>query len=341
MQSEYYLMYKNIKVLHINLQDDNVVVIDEKRVPPLSFGQQITLSEFKSWLLRRFVVIKKELIMRLYIETTSVVPNRNAFNILIRDYCQAIVDCYWIKNVTDTIDYECISIHLGKMRDTQNYLMSYKNVIHEAKYNKVFEISNKWLYKCEVHWEDSSLYLYKLATEYKFRSDIYCSHIIKRAGIRCVNYEPCKLHDVDYIKCKVLCNLHIHWVDVDSIKDDVNYAIDNFSDEFYAKIVIDFIIGNTDGFNRNWSISYNEDFVITGISEMYDFEDCLTLESHAEEPESQREQLYGVAIAHARDYMHLIDSIKSNLGEEDDINYRINKNIGYLLTDGFFDNTNS
>lgn len=267
---EYTIMYKNIRVVTLNISNDNVTVYSREYLPFAFRRANIILATaVYDWVQDRISNMQRTYMNMVYI-AREVGRDKNK---VIEDSAGiSFTDNYWIKTNNVKLTWD----ELQSLKDENEALSEVALTgILNTSFNLKDDITSLFTTKGYFAKAIMGGYLIKLKKDSVLE---YPAYIIgKQLGI---DISECAIEG-DYVKVKIFTNVETSLVHASELKkyyntDDEIYneickeSMENIVLQMQRMFIFNYIIGNPDLHDENYGILYNENFEFVKLAPLYD-----------------------------------------------------------------------
>ena len=332
---DYDLMFEDEVVLRFNLKKTykDINIINDELLPFEMQGLRFPLADFKSWLIQRVLPYNRRGVDKLYETLNKPKTSEGAIDIALKYGALSLTDPYWIRESFTDLQYKDVCLFnvkwdedFSKLALTEEHLgFGFGSL---DKPTPELTLGGAWA-KCLVREKlGDDIFLYKASQDYDMediKAEVTVTKLLDRLVIPHASYCKVTQFGVKCSKTKLLTNKDTFWVTAGELARGWEYdtllelGLDSGGDLFKDMIIIDYLVGNIDRHQSNWSFIFDRQNKVIEMAPLYDFNFAFTGNV---ERRSQFDNEYTdkeVAIKIIKDYnkQDLVESVKSILPELD------------------------
>lgn len=265
----YSLMYMDTEVIRFSDSMSDIAVINEKYMPFSLARDVLDGISLYTWISRRATPLTRKNVEFLY--AMCGVPRDVAGQVAAVTTLggASINDNYWFKEVASEKRFEDVeSDKLLAASDRTFGLMTLTGSRKSAKPAQEFSpeitLQGNWS-KCLV-MENDRLLMYK-ADDKEFEQE--ASEFALSIGLDVILYWQEEYEDVDCSVCEIASNRDNQWFSAREFGEVKLKAM--YPKEYAQMMTFDYIVGNSDRHNLNWSVVMDSELNPKGFSPLYDF----------------------------------------------------------------------
>lgn len=272
---DYALMYKDNLACTFNMSEELLITLHDFACMPLGC---FSFTGLYKWLNKRCMQLERGNVSEIFNRLKLQQTNQVLMQLMLDNYAQSINDCYWVTEATSVPKYEDISIYQNDLN--KDVLKMFATASKGEVPSKVItpEFTLQGAMPKFVCKEGNDLFLYKIDESFdsaESENEAFCSKFLKAIEVPCVSYTIEEKYGLTCTKTKVETSLDTHWISAEVLSelgsDPETIALTNCKKEFCTMLLTDYLLGNVDRHQGNWSFLCENGNNLTGFSPLYDY----------------------------------------------------------------------
>lgn len=227
------------------------------------------------WLMQRALPVSRKNYTKIT-KACGLSSRGDIYTILNNFRGLSLVDNYWFRNnvaekYSDVNLYEnhfCDLLPVALLGDTG---LSVQNSSPELNQHGV-------LAKCYKR-ENNQIFIYKTSSQERIQAECFASKLAAVCEFATVHYAQVHCNKVLCSKCAIETSVDINWVPAGDLSkagfNPVEVAVKLTPNRYYQMLLFDYLVGNIDRHNENWSFEMTNSGEIIGLTKMYDFDNAF------------------------------------------------------------------
>lgn len=277
--TKYTLMLADNEVLKFDLATYEFKLINRDLLPIAltKADERMLVAALKEWLQNRAIQVgrsHKDKILK-----ACGLSGVNDLYMLISQYrALSLTDNYWIKGLEEDVSYSEVNLFDNPFSKAM-FPVALVGIGDLTLRNATPELNQRGVMAKAFCRTPAGIYLYKTGDAKKLRAECFASKIASYCGMYSVVYKNVRKATAACTRCKLETSKTLNWVPArDFIAVGVNPSAPalKFSPQrYYEMRIFDYIAGNIDRHNENWSFEVDNANNILGLSKLYDFDNCF------------------------------------------------------------------
>lgn len=290
MSDNYYIMYKNTKILKFNVRVHKVEVIKPDKLPvcignmPHSYDMVVVFCESRLLMMSR--VYCKEIL------TASGIDDQSAVNICIISKALSFRDNYWIKEDGSDDTWDSVNLYANEFSSKIARVSITGNMNGVTEYDvisdKVYtgELTNKGTRAKCFYRVNGRIFLYKNENLGEIKAEVLSSFLARCLNMPCSDYYYKKFMGKDCSVCEILTSpsdelvpareflqyFHTHSPSTGSDYYKFFLKVDTVG--FLKMQIFDYLTLNTDRNRDNFGLKRKDGFLVS-MYPMFDHDSCF------------------------------------------------------------------
>ena len=204
--------------------------------------------------------------------TEDILPLLNHFHAL------SLVDNYWFRSYGSQTAYASVNLHTNHFNELIPVALWGEQKVSLQDNSPDLNLRGN-MAKCFKR-EGSQIFIYKTsAIESKIKAEVFASNLAIQCGFDSVHYVQEHHRKLLCSKCLIETTPQISWIPARDIAiagyNPKDIALHSSPDRYYQMQVFDYLAGNIDRHNENWSFEMDNSGKLLGLSKLYDFDNCF------------------------------------------------------------------
>lgn len=260
-----------------SILDRNLLPVSLYRVDETSMYSAII-----NWLIRRALPISRKNYDAI-IKSVGIAGNTDVFSIISKYYALSLVDNYWIRPEQSNLQYSEINLYQHHFADLLSVSLFGEKPLTVSDTSP--DINQRGcMSKCYSR-ENDKIFIYKYS-EYteKIYAEVFASKLAQVCGFDTIAYTTATKQKKLCSKCQIGTSVDINWITASELSlagmNPKEIAVKLTPERYYQMLFFDYVTGNIDRHNENWSFLMNNYGVILGLTPLYDFDNCFIAEDN-------------------------------------------------------------
>lgn len=278
--TRYTLMLADNAVLHFDLATSKYRFVDRSLLPValVRTAADSIVPALKEWLLNRAIQVGRSHKDKI-LKVCGLSGSADLYTLISQYRALSLTDNYWIRRYDENCAYSEVNLHTNPFSKAL-FPIALTGVGDLSLRDATPELNQRGVMAKAYRREDSGIYIYKTGKSHKIQIECFASRVAEYCGMYSVIYRNVHLGKYDCVKCKVETSPQLNWVPardfITAGVDAVRLALMTVPQRFYEMRIFDYITGNSDRHNENWSFEVDNSNGILGLSKLYDFDNCFT-----------------------------------------------------------------
>lgn len=278
-QTGYELYLADSSVLTFDTATHICIVVNRDLLPVALYkvdGAQM-YSAIVDWLIRRALPVSRQNYEGI-IKSVGLSSNTDTLSLITTYHALSLVDNYWIRPVGSTIKYSDVNLYLNHFSDLLTVsLLGGKPLTITGTTPDINQ--RGCMAKCYSR-ESDGIYIYKYSKySEKIYAEVFASRIAQACGFDTIAYTLAHKRKKLCSKCRIRTSKEVGWVTASEISlagyNPKELALKLSPNRLYQMFLIDYLTGNIDRHNENWSFAMNNSGQILGLTPLYDYDNCF------------------------------------------------------------------
>lgn len=239
--------------------------------------EETMFSAVMDWLIRRALPISRKNYNAI-LKSVGLASNYDTFTI-IEKYCAlSLVDNYWIRKRNSNLLYADVNLYQHHFADLLAVsLFGGKPLTITGASPDINQ--RGCMAKCYSR-EADSIYIYKYSKySEKIYAEVFASKIADICGFNAIKYISEYKYGKLCSKCRLGTSEQISWITASEVGlagiDVKDLALKLSPEQYYQMLLFDYLTGNIDRHNENWSFLMNNEGRVLELAPLYDFDNCF------------------------------------------------------------------
>ena len=280
--NEFEFMLAEQLIAKLDLTTHNCVVLNRDLLPYALYkvDSSVIYDALIRWIQQRTLPVSRK-------HSTSILKacglsGVSDIEVLLRNFhALSLTDNYWFKEANSNLTYESINLYDTSFNELVTVALHGELNLSLRDNSPDLNLRGN-LAKCYKR-EDSGIYLYKTSHQERVYAEVFASKLALHCGFDAVRYVQTHHKKKLCSKCPLETTAQISWVPARDITlagiDPKSAALKLSPVRFYQMLVFDYIAGNIDRHNENWSFEMDNSGRLIGLSKLYDFDNCFLADS--------------------------------------------------------------
>lgn len=234
-------------------------------------------SAIVDWLIRRALPVSRQNYEGI-IKSAGLSSNTDTLSLITTYHALSLVDNYWIRSVGSDVKYSDVNLYLNHFSDLLAVsLLGGKPLTITGTTPDINQ--RGCMAKCYSR-EPDGIYIYKYSKySEKIYAEVFASRIAQVCGFDTIAYTLVYKRKKLCSKCHIGTSKEIGWVSASEISlagyNPKELALNLSPNRLYQMFLIDYLTGNIDRHNENWSFAMDNSGRILGLTPLYDYDNCF------------------------------------------------------------------
>lgn len=276
----YVLMLADEVVLHFDLATLECSVINKSLLPValMNVNKSFLVPALKEWLQNRAIQVGRPHRDKI-LKVCGLSGTADLYTLISQYRALSLTDNYWVRKYDECCTYSDVNLYTNPFsRALFPIALTGKGEL--SLRDATPELNQRGVMAKAYRREDSGIYIYKTGDRCKIIAECFASKVAEYCSMYSVRYSHTHLGKHDCVKCKIETSPQLNWIPVRDFSsvgvNPVALALETSPQRFYEMRIFDYITGNSDRHNENWSFEVNNFNDILGLSKLYDFDNCFT-----------------------------------------------------------------
>lgn len=279
ISTEYELCLAEQRVAILDIATHKCNVVNRELLPVALYkvDSNVLYSALCDWLIRRALPISRANYEAI-IKSAGLSSNSDIITVITKFNALSLVDNYWLRPLNSVKRYADVNLYQNHFADLLPVsLLGEKPITITGTTPDINQ--RGCMSKCYSR-EDDQLYIYKYSKySEKIYAEVFASKIAQMCRFNTVAYTTATKKDKLCSRCLVGTSVDTSWVTASEISlagiNPKELALRLSPQEFYQMLFFDYVTGNIDRHNENWSFTMNNSGVFLSLTPLYDFDNCF------------------------------------------------------------------
>lgn len=277
--TKYTLMFAESVVLHFDLATHEFHLVNRSLLPIALTRVQdrAMVSALKEWLQNRAIQVGRSHKDKI-LKVCGLSSTADLYTLISQYRALSLTDNYWIRGFDEGCTYSEVNLHTNPFSRAM-FPVALTGEGELTLKDATPELNQRGVMAKAYHRETSGIYLYKTGESRKLLIECFASRVAEHCNMSSVSYRRVHLGKHECVRCKLETSTELNWIPARDFSiagvNPVALALKLSPKRFCEMRIFDYITGNMDRHNENWSFEVDNDNNILGLSKLYDFDNCF------------------------------------------------------------------
>ena len=234
-------------------------------------------SSISQWIRQRTLPVSRKNCSQI-LKACGLSSTDDLIPLLLNFHALSLVDNYWFRQAGSDLSYASVNLYENPFNELVTVAL--QGELDVSLRNNSPDLNQRGtLAKCYKR-EGDTIFIYKTSSsESSMLAEVFASRLAAHCEFDTVKYVQVHHKSMLCSKCAIETSSSVGWVPARDITiagiDPKEVALNLTPTRYHQMLVFDYLAGNIDRHNENWSFEMDNQGKLLGLSKLYDFDNCF------------------------------------------------------------------